>query len=185
MKKLFLLFLTFLFLSPSYSYSCEVCGHKYESKIIGNNNKTIGDLLVKGGKEGVVLRITTQKGSLTPGWHGVHFHEMGDCSDHAGFKNSKAHINKGDQPHGLLNKDGHDNGDLPNIYADANGVAKAEIFSPFVNLDKNGLLDKDGSALIIHANEDDHKTQPIGGAGDRIGCSVILKNGNQIVKHKK
>jgi len=31
-------------------------------------------------------------------------------------------------------------------------------------------MDKDGSALVIHANPDDYKTQPIGGAGARIVC---------------
>ena len=37
----------------------------------------------------------------------------------------------------------------------------------------HGLKDSDGSAFVIHANEDDHSTQPIGGAGARIACSVI------------
>ena len=35
------------------------------------------------------------------------------------------------------------------------------------------LVDKDGSALVIHANPDDYKTQPIGGAGARIACGAI------------
>ena len=36
-----------------------------------------------------------------------------------------------------------------------------------------GLKDADGSALVIHANPDDHMSQPIGGAGARIACGVI------------
>ena len=39
--------------------------------------------------------------------------------------------------------------------------------------DPPGLLDEDGSAVVIHANPDDHLTQPIGGAGGRVGCGVI------------
>ena len=35
------------------------------------------------------------------------------------------------------------------------------------------LLDEDGSAVIIHDLPDDHPTQPIGGAGGRIGCAII------------
>ncbi len=35
------------------------------------------------------------------------------------------------------------------------------------------LMDADGSAVVIHANPDDHKSQPIGGAGDRVACAVI------------
>ncbi|HBJ40113.1 MAG TPA: hypothetical protein DDZ20_04910 [Hyphomonas sp.] len=34
-------------------------------------------------------------------------------------------------------------------------------------------MDEDGSALIIHEAEDDHMTQPIGGAGARVACGVI------------
>ena len=53
----------------------------------------------------------------------------------------------------------------------------AEVFTPFVSLaaggDKPGLLDADGSALVIHARADDYASQPIGGAGDRVACAVI------------
>jgi Cu-Zn family superoxide dismutase len=35
------------------------------------------------------------------------------------------------------------------------------------------LRDGDGSALVIHANPDDHMTQPIGGSGPRVACAVI------------
>ena len=31
----------------------------------------------------------------------------------------------------------------------------------------------DGSAVVIHANPDDHMTQPIGGAGARVACGVV------------
>ena len=59
----------------------------------------------------------------------------------------------------------------------ADGTAKAEMFSTLVSM-KGGagrlaLADADGSAIVVHANADDYKTQPIGGAGDRIGCAVI------------
>ncbi len=38
---------------------------------------------------------------------------------------------------------------------------------------RENLADADGSAIVIHANPDDHKAQPIGGAGARIACGVI------------
>jgi Cu-Zn family superoxide dismutase len=79
--------------------------------------------------------------------------------------------------HGLLNPARKDHGDLPNIFVAADGTAKAEIYSTFVS-SKGGagrlaLADADGSAVVIHANADDYRTQPIGGAGDRIACAVV------------
>lgn len=144
--------------------------------IKGANGDTIGEVQVTGAPQGVILRVTAEK--LTPGWHGIHLHAKGDCGD-AQFKNAGGHITHGDKaPHGLLNPDGHDSGDLPNLYADAEGNAHAEFYSDFVRLktaegDHPALLDADGSAVVIHEQADDFKTQPIGGAGARVGCAVI------------
>ena len=66
--------------------------------------------------------------------------------------------------------------DSPNIYAAADGEAKAEFFTTLVTVDGGTmptLLDDDGSAVVIHENPDDHVTQPIGGAGGRVGCGVV------------
>jgi superoxide dismutase, Cu-Zn family len=38
---------------------------------------------------------------------------------------------------------------------------------------KNGLLDADGSALVVHEGPDDYKSDPAGNAGKRIACGVI------------
>jgi Cu-Zn family superoxide dismutase len=74
----------------------------------------------------------------------------------------------------MLNPDGPDEGDLPNIMVNPDGSANAEVSSLAIRvLGQNGLRDADGSALIIHANEDDHTTQPIGNAGARIACAVL------------
>ena len=64
------------------------------------------------------------------------------------------------------------------FFVGADGVGAAEVFSSFVTLTggKAGapaLADADGSALVIHANQDDYMSQPIGGAGARIACGVI------------
>jgi superoxide dismutase, Cu-Zn family len=36
-----------------------------------------------------------------------------------------------------------------------------------------GLLDSDGSALVVHANQDDLMTDPSGNSGARIACGVF------------
>ena len=110
--------------------------------------------------------------NATPGSHGLHLHEKGDCSA-ADFTSAGAHINHATakKPHGVLNPAGPDFGDLPNIYVDADGRGKAEAYSTLVKF--SDLTDADGSALVIHANPDDHLSQPIGGAGGRVACGVI------------
>lgn len=128
------------------------------------------------GPAGVVIRINVE--GLAPGWHGIHFHAVGDCSDE-GFQKSGSHTHHEAErpPHGLLNPEGPDDGDLPNIHANENGVAQAELYSPFVTLTgaegRAMLLDEDGAALVIHEGPDDHMSQPIGGAGARVACAVI------------
>jgi Cu-Zn family superoxide dismutase len=37
-----------------------------------------------------------------------------------------------------------------------------------------GLFDIDGTALVIHANRDDQRTDPAGNSGARIACGVVM-----------
>lgn len=122
------------------------------------------------------LMIHVEATGLTPGWHGIHIHEKGDCSD-AAFKMAGGHVHSMTPvTHGLLNPAGNDQGDLPNIYAGADGSAKADLFTTMASLGGTvgaKLQDADGSAIVIHAKPDDYSTQPIGGAGDRVVCGVV------------
>ena len=62
------------------------------------------------------MRITLS--GLSEGWHGIHLHQIGDCSDGAaGFKASGGHIDPQDKEHGLLNPNGPEAADIPNIHA--------------------------------------------------------------------
>lgn len=144
-----------------------------EAPLLGNDGKEIGKVMLRGGSGPTVLRISVAAGKATPGWHGVHLHAVGDCSDHEKFLASKSHVNHGGKKHGLLNAEGPDAGDLANVFAAADGSVNAELSSPTPLAGSGGLRDADGSALVLHAGEDDHATQPIGGAGARIGCAVI------------
>ena len=82
-------------------------------------------------------------------------------------------------PHGLLNPEGPDDGDLPNLYVAEDGTAEAEIYSTRVTLsgaeERAMLLDEDGAAIVVHEGSDDHMSQPIGGAGARVACAAISK----------
>ena len=145
----------------------------YESPITNNKGQPIGQLSIRDGANMLVMRVQIQAGGLPPGWHGIHFHAVGDCSDPDKFEKSKAHVNHDQSKHGMLHPDGPDEGDLPNVFANADGSVNAEVSSDTPLIGEGGLKDSDGAALVIHANEDDHSTQPIGGAGARIACGVI------------
>jgi Cu-Zn family superoxide dismutase len=147
--------------------------------IQGGDGGELGKLTLTEGPAGILLRMEFRAKALTPGWHGVHFHAVGDCSD-AGFQRSGPHVGHGEgKAHGLLNPKGAEWGDLPNIFAPTDGPFAVEMFTTFVTLagapGRAPLNGHTGSALVIHANADDHVTQPIGGAGARVACAVIAR----------
>jgi Cu-Zn family superoxide dismutase len=145
-----------------------------QAPLIGPTGAPVGQIQIRGSANATVVRITVNPGTLRPGWHGAHFHAVGDCSDHGQFQASKGHVNNLVKKHGLLHPEGPDEGDLPNLFAAADGSVNAEVSSLAVRvLGPNGLKDADGSALVIHANEDDHYNQPIGNAGGRVACAVV------------
>jgi Cu-Zn family superoxide dismutase len=153
-------------------------GSNARAQLIVRDRAVVGSVAVTQGASGVVVRIIAQglPSTARGAWHGVHLHAIGDCSSED-FTSSGGHINPSDRQHGLLNADGPDNADLPNIWVGEDGTIYAELYTSRVSL--NGfenmpaLLDEDGSALVIHAGPDNMQTQPIGGAGARIACAVL------------
>jgi len=151
-------------------------GSQAYSNIIDNNGRIIGHAKYTQGSHGVLIHI--KAGGLPSGKHGMHFHHVGTCEDtSAGFKLAGGHIMPSGKPHGFLNPEGPHEGNLPNLIVHRDGTVETEVYTELVSLhgtqDQPALLDSDGSTLIIHAQPDDHFTQPIGGSGGRIGCGVI------------
>ena len=134
-----------------------------------STGQTVGAVTLTEAPNGVLMRVEAK--GLAPGWHGLHFHEKGDCSK-SDFTSAGAHVHgAGTAVHGLLNPARNETGDLPNLHAGSDGVASAEVFTSLTML--AALRDADGSAVVIHANPDDHMAQPIGGAGPRVACAVV------------
>jgi Cu-Zn family superoxide dismutase len=144
-----------------------------QADLVDNSGTTIGTVQVEQGHKGVLVNLKAK--DLPPGYHGMHFHAVGDCSDLAAFKSAGGHVNPFNTPPGFRNPDGPHEGDLPNLVVAADGTVEVELYSDIVSLDSGAakLLDDDGTALIIHTDKDDHYSQPIGGSGDRIACAVI------------
>lgn len=146
-----------------------------EATLVDAGGRNVGRAILIQGPTGLLIRIEAD--GLTPGWHGVHIHAIAQCE--APFTSAGGHINHAEpkDPHGLLNPQGPDDGDLPNIHADDQGRVRAEIFTTRARIARDGpgqwLWDADGSALVIHASMDDHASQPIGGAGDRVACGIM------------
>lgn len=129
-----------------------------------------GFAAIRDAGDGALVRVDL--GGLTPGWHGVHVHMMGDCSDAKdGFKASGGHLDPAGMEHGFAHPSGFEAGDLPNLYAGADGRAVAEFYRS--GLSTAMLIDQDGAAIVVHASPDDHETQPIGGAGARVACAAF------------
>jgi superoxide dismutase, Cu-Zn family len=155
--------------------------------IVGADGRALGQANFTGGSNGVLIQLEFSERALTPGWHGLHLHDRGDCSDFAaGFQASGGHLGMNRRiQHGLMNPEGPEAGDLPNIFAPPSGPFGAEVFAPYTTLsservpgnanarERLALLDEDGSALLIHAARDDQMSQPIGNAGARIACAAL------------
>lgn len=120
------------------------------------------------------VHVTGQVSGLKPGSeHGFHIHEKGDCSAPDGAS-AGGHFNPGTQDHGSVASDPHHGGDMPNIKANAEGIAMIDApVSTNVNIGKGDGFDIIGRGLIVHADADDYKTQPTGNAGARLACAVI------------
>lgn len=145
-----------------------------EATVIDRTGSEIGSASFYQGTDGVIMRLAVS--GLTPGVHGMHFHTIGTCEDpEAGFKATGGHIMPLGKPHGYRNPDGPHAGNLPNLIVHTDGTASVELHTHLVTVTGGiaALLDEDGSTLIIHESEDDHLTQPIGGAGGRVACGVV------------
>ena len=116
------------------------------------------------------LRFTIDAKGMPPGTHGAHIHMTGRC-DAPDFTTAGGHWNPTGMKHGSMNPQGPHEGDLPNLIIGTDGRGTLGITVPGATL--AGLLDADGSALVVHAGADDLMTDPSGNSGGRIACGVF------------
>lgn len=144
-------------------------GNRSRARLKDGSGNRIGSVVASQGRDGVLFEL--QATGLPPGAHGVHVHGVGSCDDVGSYTASGGHVGKGHGTHGLLHPGGPHRGDLPNIHVSDAGDVVVEFYSSLISLAE--LNDDDGAALIIHAERDDHQTQPIGRAGARIACAAF------------
>lgn len=127
----------------------------------------IGEALLRETPSGLVATVDLR--DLPPGEHGFHVHETGACVPP--FDSAGGHFNPAGRRHGFAAAGGPHAGDLPNLIVPESGRVRLQVFIPGATLDE--LLDADGSAFVVHASADDHRTDPAGDAGARIACGVV------------
>ena len=135
--------------------------------------KEIGQVTISETAYGLVFSPAIT--GLPPGFHGFHVHENASCEPKE--KDGKkmpalaagGHYDPaGSKRHSTPWGDGHQ-GDLPALFADANGNT-SPVLAPLLK-----MADLKGRALMIHTGGDNYADQPapLGGGGVRWACGVI------------
>ena len=114
---------------------------------------------------------------LKAGNHGFHIHEFGDTTN--GCTSAGPHFNPDKCEHGAPTNDkgARHAGDLGNVTAGEDGVAKIDIKDTFISL--SGATSIVGRSLVVHADPDDlgqggHElSKTTGNAGARVSCGII------------
>lgn len=122
-------------------------------------------------QRGDKVLVEARLSGLTPGLHGFHVHEKGDCSAPDG-SSAGGHFNPHKGAHGGPAGTDRHVGDLGNLLADQSGLAiyKAELAGLSLGTGEDSIV---GRAVVVHQNPDDLYSQPAGNAGPRVGCGLI------------
>jgi len=121
------------------------------------------------------VKLSGEISGLAPGQHGFHVHEFGDNT--IGCTSAGGHFNPFGKTHGGPEDEERHVGDLGNVTAGADGVAKIEITDKLINLvGPNSII---GRTMVIHEGVDDlgrgghEQSKTTGNAGGRLACGVI------------
>ncbi len=116
------------------------------------------------------VHVVADLTGLTPGKHGFHIHEYGDCGAEDGTS-AGGHFNPAGMSHSSPSSKERHVGDLGNIEADKDGKAHLDYVDTMISFSgKNSII---GRGVVVHEKEDDLKTQPTGAAGARVACGVV------------
>jgi Cu-Zn family superoxide dismutase len=146
--------------------------------VLEHSDTVKGNILCMQATSGGVTLIKGTISGLNPGEHGFHVHEYGDLSQ--GCESAGGHYNPDGVDHGDL-ENGHV-GDLGNITADENGIAKFTIKADRIDLVGDRSIV--GRAFVIHSDTDDlgkggdEESLKTGNAGDRLACGIIVLRGD-------
>jgi Cu-Zn family superoxide dismutase len=144
------------------------------------NGKSVGSAVFVETSRGTQVNVRLQ--GLSAGKHGTHVHSVGSCADSQDasgntvkFGGAGGHFDPASTAkHGTpeaSEKESHA-GDLPNttVGADGTGFARSTFAKFTVAQGANSVA---GKSVVIHAAEDDYKTNPAGNSGARVACGIV------------
>jgi superoxide dismutase, Cu-Zn family len=131
-------------------------------------NKVQGTVSFAKEKDGI--HIVASFDGLTPGLHGFHLHEYGDCSS-PDANSAGGHFNPANMPHAGPTAEKRHAGDFGNIQADSSGHGRLTLVDPKLSFE--GASSIIGRGVVVHAQTDDFTTQPTGASGPRVACGVV------------
>lgn len=133
-------------------------------------NETSGTVHFRPSDDKSAMVVSVEISGLTPGMHGFHVHQNGDCSA-PDASTAGGHFNPTDSKHGAPGQAPHHVGDLGNIEANDEGRVNVEFEVDHLAFSgPSSILQK---AVVVHAQPDDLTTDPSGLSGDRVACGVI------------
>ena len=146
---------------PGAGQTADVTLQSQDSKVSGTVHFT---------SEAAGVHVVADVKGVKPGQHGFHLHEKGDCST-PDYKSAGGHFNPASAVHACDPTNPRHAGDFGNLTVDKDGNGPLDMTTTALSFDgPNSFV---GKAVILHAGEDDCKTQPTGNSGDRLACGVV------------
>lgn len=147
-------------------------GQTTNATFVDAEGQTNGTATLTQTPAGVLIDLEVE-GLPADSWVAFHIHETGTCDASENHETAGGHFNPTDADHGFLVETGPHAGDMPNQYVPADGILRASVLNTAVSLDEGDEAGIRGRSMMIHAEPDDHRSQPSGDAGDRIACAPI------------
>lgn len=144
-----------------------------EATLRSASGTPLGSVQLLGHGDSLSLAVVAT--GIEPGQHGFHLHTTGKC-EAPDFTSAGGHLNPGQKHHGTESSDGAHLGDLPNLAVGQNRSVSADFDLAGTRAALLAdIFDADGTAVVIHADPDDYRSDPAGNAGKRIACGVITR----------
>lgn len=163
-------------------YTTEV-GATAAAMLDSPDGETVGGVMFTQLDAGVLVAADAK--GLPPGGHAstISLHEIGACTPDLAAAGD--HFNPGDARRGLVHPKwklgrsvGPHGDDLPNIYAAADGTARADFFTDAISLGAgadHSVFDANGSAIIVHEKPGTYAAGE-SDTGARLACGVIQRS---------